>query len=173
MRRPIFAALTCAVLFSAAFAGDPARDNQSGSYQFTWVRQYNGRVLVSRQRIDAEQYNRLRNQLVDVAQSAAANAGSHAGSQSNTATLDQSGRGHFAAASQYGSNDSAAIRQSGAANTTYVNQLGSDLNASPSQSGDHNVTLIDQWNGAPAQPVWDNNPPRRYRGRATAMRNLD
>ncbi|MDE2630527.1 MAG: hypothetical protein KGM97_06010, partial [Alphaproteobacteria bacterium] len=98
---------------------------------------------------------------------------SHAGSQSNTATLDQSCRGHFAAASQYGSNDSAAIRQSGAANTTYVNQLGSDLNASPSQSGDHNVTLIDQWNGAPAQPVWDNNPPRRYRGRATAMRNLD
>ncbi|MBU6297669.1 MAG: hypothetical protein KGJ79_18660 [Alphaproteobacteria bacterium] len=163
MRRAILMALACSLLCTAALAGD-------GSYEFTWVRQYNGRVYIVRQRMDERRYNQLRAQLMGVSQFAASPADRRG--YNNTASVDQSGRGHYGAIGQYGHNDNAAVRQSGSANVTYVNQAGSDLNASPSQSGDHNVTLVDQWNGAPAQPAWGSRPPRRN-SRNAPLRSLD
>ncbi|MDE2183671.1 MAG: hypothetical protein KGJ78_11690 [Alphaproteobacteria bacterium] len=165
MRRSIFAGLACIALFSAALAEDGAND-----YTFTWVRQYNGHTLVVRQKIDAQRYLQLRDQMMSVSRFAA-EGGPPPYRGNDTVTLDQRGRGHFATAAQYGSGDNAAIRQSGAANVMYLNQAGSDLNASSAQSGDHNITLVDQWNGAPAPVVWG--PPRPYRDRRAALRNLE
>lgn len=164
MRRAILTVLACTLFCSAAMAGRP-----DGSYEFTWVRQYNGRTIIFRQRMDEQRYNQLRAQLMGLSQGAAVPAGRRG--EGDSASIEQSGRGHYGAIGQYGRNDNAAVRQSGEANVAYVNQAGSNLNAAPSQSGDHNVTLVDQWNGAPAAPMWNGAPPRSRRN--MPRRNLD
>ena len=81
------------------------------------------------------------------------------GGGTNSVTLDQSGGGNFASATQTGSNDSAAINQYGSANAAYTVQQGDNLQAVANQSGDHNITFILQRNRhaarAPTAQDWE------------------
>ena len=153
---------SCGVVQSA-IADDYSSVDQTGSYTYTTVRQDGDRTKVKVHRIDPNKYDRLRDrvsakadrineQYLDRTRHYGAWYG-YGGYGNNNVSLDQSGQGNSAYATQHGSNDSIAINQRGDSNTSYTVQQGDNLHAVTNQSGDHNITFILQRNSSAYKPA--------------------
>lgn len=163
----VFAIATC-MSAPVALADEFGSVDQSGSYTYTYVKQDGDKTKVKVRQIDPRRFDKLRDHLtakVDrinakyQVQTNRYGQQDWTGGGANSVSLDQSGSGNFASATQTGSNDSVAINQNGSANAAYTVQQGDNLQAVTNQSGDHNITFVLQRNRhvsrAPTAQDWE------------------
>ena len=136
-------------------ASEPAVVGQSGSYNYTIVRQRGDDTIVFTRQINENRYARLSERLplriermsgryLLFAGRGRSRFCARSGQTANSVTIDQTGGGNLASATQIGTNDSATVAQNGTSNLSYTVQLGDNQQAQTSQSGDHNIALITQ-----------------------------